>query len=102
MLIDLGPLGWIVLLLFAALPVTSILAVERGVRLALIPLTIAIALIAVPFAYYAFSWPNPGLAGAALEVVALLGAWAILLTVLVLERFGRRRAPRVREPTRRR
>lgn len=51
-----------------------------------------IALIGLWFGYYTFHWPNPGPAGAAFDVIALLGAWVALLGVLGLERFRRRRA----------
>lgn len=88
---QLGPLGWAALFLFAALPLISVVAAARGVRLAFVPLALTVAMVVFWFSSYAFHLPNPGLAGAGIAGVAVLGTWAVLIGAIALERSRRRR-----------
>ncbi len=77
-----GLLGWAMMLLTFALPLSSLLVLLRGSRLALIPLLGSIALLAAWVLYYLTSWWRLE-AGAIIPFFgSVLLGWAILAGAL--------------------
>ncbi|MDP8932502.1 MAG: hypothetical protein M3O70_29125 [Actinomycetota bacterium] len=77
-----GPLGWTLIVLTFALPLSSLLVSLRGSRLALIPLLGSVALLAAWVLYHATGrWRLE--AGAVIAFFgSLLFGWAILVVAL--------------------
>lgn len=85
--VDLATLDWVgrtALILFALLPLISLVLVVRGFRLAWIPIGITAGLTLVWFLHYATDWWEPVGAAAGLGIFGLaLGAgWAIVVRQL--------------------
>lgn len=61
-----------------ALPIASVVLLAMRRRLAVVPVAISAALGFVWFLYYARDWPNPGIQGAGLWMLGVLGGWVTL------------------------